>query len=550
MRQRGAFGRALGSLADAFRVPNLRRLEIAWSLSVTADWISTVALAVYAFSVGGALAVGVLGLIRMVPSGLAAPFMALPGDRYRRERVMMFVEAARALLIAVAAIAVVQSWPTAVLYLMVAVAAVITSAYRSTQYALLPSLARSPHELVAANVGLSTIEGLGMLVGPVLSGLLLAVTGTQTLLTVAAIGFAMAASLLARIQTDPRPSPVERSASEHHLREALIGFSTLRSDAQPRLIVGLFSAQTFVRGVLGVMIVVTAVDVLSLGQPAVGYLSAAIGAGGLIGVVVTLRLVGRPHLAEPFGIGLLAWGIPLLLIGMFPTPIFTFSMMVVIGIGNSVGDVAGMTTLQRIVPDRVLARVLGVLDGLVLAGIGLGGITAPALIGWLGPRGAYAATGIALSALVIITWPLLRKIDAATLIPEHELDLLRQIPLFAPLDIPTVDHLAQQLRERLIPAGTIVIREGDVGDRFYIIDHGHVDVTAGGAHVADLDSGGFFGEIALLKDVPRTATVTATMDSRLLSLEREEFLGAVTGFARSRSEADRVAAERLIELGR
>lgn len=550
MRQRGAFGRALGSLADAFRVPNLRRLEIAWSLSVTADWISTLAVAVYAFSVGGALAVGVLGLIRLVPSGLAAPFMALPGDRYRRERVMTVVEAARALLIAVAAVAVWRSWPTPVLYLLVAVAAVITSAYRSTQYALLPSLARSPHELVAANVGLSTIEGLGMLVGPVMAGLLLAVTGTQTLLMVAAAGFAIAASILARVRSDPGSSTVERLPSDHPFREAFTGFATLRTDARPRLIIGLFAAQTFVRGVLGVMIVVTAVDFLSMGRPAVGYLSAAIGAGGLIGVVVTLTLVGRPHLAEPFGIGLLAWGIPLLLVALWPSPILFFSMMVLVGIGNSVGDVAGMTTLQRIVPDRVLVRVLGVLDGLVLAGIGLGGITAPALIKWLGFRGAYAATGLALTALVILTWPLLRKIDAATLIPEHELALLRQIPLFAPLDIPTVDHLALQLKERLVPAGTVVITEGDTGDRFYIIDEGHVVVTAGGAHVADLDSGGFFGEIALLKDVPRTATVTATTDSRLLSLEREQFLGAVTGFSRSRSEAHRAADERLAELGR
>jgi hypothetical protein len=301
--------------------------------------------------------------------------------------------------------------------------------------------------------------------------------------------------------------------------------------------------------VLGVLIVVSAIDLLSMGQPAVGYLSAAIGAGGLIGVVVTLTLVGRPHLAEPFGVGLLTWGVPLFLIGLWPTPIVIFSMMVVIGIGNSIGDVAGMTTLQRIVPDNVLARALGVLDGLVLAGIGLGGIAAPVLIRWLGPRGTYAVTGLTLSGLVLIAWPFLRRMDLDTTIPEHELALLRGIPLFAPLDIPTVDHLALQLQERLVPAGVVVIREGEAGDRFYAIDSGRVVVTAGGEHVADLLPGGFFGEIALLKDVPRTATVTAVEDTRLLSLEREEFLAAMTGYSWSRLEADRVAAERLTELG-
>ena len=539
----------MGSLAEAFRVPNLRRLEIAWSLSVTADWISTLALAVYAFAVGGALAVGVLGLIRMVPSGLAAPFMALPGDRHPRERVMTVVEIARALLIAGAAVAVWLSWSTVILYLLVAVAAVVTSAFRSTQYALLPTLARSPHELVAANVGLSTIEGLGMLVGPALAGLLLAVTGTQTLLMVSAACFGLAALLLARIHAGPGSSPVEGPPSSRPLGEVLAGFRTLRSDRRPRLIVALFSAQTFVRGVLGVLIVVSAIDLLSMGQPAVGYLAAAIGAGGLIGVVVTLTLVGRPHLAEPFGVGLLTWGVPLFLIGLWPIPIVIFSMMVVIGIGNSIGDVAGMTTLQRIVPDNVLARALGVLDGLVLAGIGLGGIAAPVLISWLGPRGTYAVTGLTLSGLVLIAWPFLRRMDLDTTIPEHELALLRGIPLFAPLDIPTVDHLALQLQERLVPAGVVVIREGEAGDRFYAIDSGRVVVTAGGEHVADLLPGGFFGEIALLKDVPRTATVTAVEDTRLLSLEREEFLAAMTGYSWSRLEADRVAAERLTELG-
>lgn len=539
----------MGSLAEAFRVPNLRRLEIAWSLSVTADWISTLALAVYVFAVGGALAVGVLGLIRMVPSGLAAPFMALPGDRYPRERVMTVVEVARALLIAGAAVAVWLSWSTVILYLLVAVASVVTSAFRSTQYALLPTLARSPHELVAANVGLSTIEGLGMLVGPALAGLLLAVTGTQTLLMVSAACFGLAALLLARIHAGPGSSPVESPPSTRPLGEVLAGFRTIRSDRRPRLIVALFSAQTFVRGVLGVLIVVSAIDLLSMGQPAVGYLSAAIGAGGLIGVVVTLTLVGRPHLAEPFGVGLLTWGVPLILIGLWPTPIVIFSMMVVIGIGNSIGDVAGMTTLQRIVPDNVLARALGVLDGLVLAGIGLGGIAAPVLIRWLGPRGTYAVTGLTLSGLVLIAWPFLRRMDLDTTIPEHELALLRGIPLFAPLDIPTVDHLALQLQERLVPAGGVVIREGEAGDRFYAIDSGRMVVTAGGEHVADLLPGGFFGEIALLKDVPRTATVTAVEDTRLLSLEREEFLAAMTGYSWSRLEADRVAAERLTELG-
>lgn len=531
-------------------MPSLRRLELAWALSVTADWVSTIALAVYAFAVGGALAVGLLGLVRMIPSAIGAPFMALPGDRYPRERVLTVAETVRALLIAAAAIAVWLSWPVAVVYAIVAVAAVAVSAMRSTQYALLPSLARSPRELVAANVGLSTIEGLGTLLGPIIAGVLLMVSGPQVLLAIAAIVFGGAALMLSRIDAVPGFRPAERPPDVRPIPEALAGFRTLGAESRPRLIVSLFTAQTFVRGMLGVLIVVSAVDLLSMGQPGVGYLSAAIGAGALVGVVLSLALVGRPHLAVPFGFGLLAWGLPIALVGIWPTPAFALAMMVVVGVGNSVGDVAGMTTLQRIVPDEVLARVLGVLDGLVLAGIGFGGMAAPLVIDRLGVRGALIGTGAILMVLVPASWPMLRRIDALTIIPEDELTLLRRIPLFTGLDVPTLDHLAQRLRERFVRADTTVIREGEVGDRFYVIDQGRAVVTAQGVHVADLGPGDFFGEIALLRDVPRTARVTVTADARLLTLEREEFLEAVTGFSWSRLEVDQVAARRLTELGR
>jgi hypothetical protein len=192
--------------------------------------------------------------------------------------------------------------------------------------------------------------------------------------------------------------------------------------------------------------------------------------------------------------------------------------------------------------------VLGVLDGLVLAAIGLGGILAPGLVALLGNRWSFIATGALLPVLVAVAWPALRRLDQETIVPERELALLRAIPIFTPLDIPTVDHLAQQLSARMVQPGIVVISQGEVGDRFYLIDRGRVAVTADGRHVADLGAGEFFGEIALLRDVPRTATVTATEETRLLTLERDQFLAAVTGFALSHLEVDRVAIERLNEL--
>jgi len=359
----------------------------------------------------------------------------------------------------------------------------------------------------------------------------------------------VAALLLLRVEGGAFALP-EVIGPRQPLDEALAGFRTLKEMPKPRLIVELFGAQTIVRGLLGVLLVVASFDLLGMGQSGVGYLSAAIGAGGLIGVFVTLALVGRPHLAAPFGLSLLAWGIPIAFIPVLPFPVVALLLMTVVGIGNSVGDVAGMTTLQRVVPDAVLARVLGVLDGLVLAGIGIGGILAPVLVNWLGNRLAFIVTGAMLPVMVAIAWPSLRRLDQETIVPERELNLLRTIPIFAPLDIPTVDHLAQQVGARMVQPGTAVITQGEIGDRFYIVDVGGVEVTADGRHVADLGPGDFFGEIALLRDIPRTATVTATEETRLLTLEREQFLQAITGFAWSHLEVDRVAVERLNDLDR
>ena len=549
MRGEGWLRSSSEALVEAFRVPDLRRVEFAWALSVTADWVSTIVLAVYAFDVGGPLGVGILGLIRMVPAALAAPFLAMPADHYPRQRVMAVVEGARGALIGAAALAVWLDLPIAVVYSLVTGAAIVSSALRSTQYALLPSLARSPHELVAANVGLATIEGLGTLAGPALAGIFLALTGPGPLLLGAGLAFGAAGIVLLRIEGGGFALP-EVVSRRRPLHEALAGFRALATMPKPRLIVELFTAQTIVRGLLGVLLVVASFDLLGMGASGLGYLSAAIGAGGLIGVFVTLALVGRPHLAAPFGLALLAWGIPIALIPVLPFPAVALLLMAVVGVGNSVGDVAGMTTLQRIVPDAVLARVLGVLDGLVLAAIGLGGILAPGLVALLGNRWSFIATGALLPVLVAVAWPALRRLDQETIVPERELALLRAIPIFTPLDIPTVDHLAQQLSARMVQPGTVVISQGEVGDRFYLIDRGRVAVSADGRHVADLGAGEFFGEIALLRDVPRTATVTATEETRLLTLERDQFLAAVTGFALSHLEVDRVAIERLNELDR
>jgi hypothetical protein len=216
-----------------------------------------------------------------------------------------------------------------------------------------------------------------------------------------------------------------------------------------------------------------------------------------------------------------------------------------VGVGETLVEVAGPTLLQRSVPDEVLARVFGALESLLIATIGIGGLLAPAVIEVLGIRGALVVTGAILPVLAAIYWRRLTAIDRAHPAPERELDLLRTVPFLEPLPPGTLEQLASSASPVTVPAGDVVVRSGEPGDRFYLVVDGTVGVrTDDGGHSA-IGPGGYFGEIALLRDVPRTATVRATSDLQLLALERDEFIAAVTGHAPSAEAADAVVAARL-----
>ena len=242
------------------------------------------------------------------------------------------------------------------------------------------------------------------------------------------------------------------------------------------------------------------------------------------------------------------WGFPIALIGVFPQPPIALILLGLVGVGNTVVDVAALTLLQRTVPDEVLTRVFGVVQSVFVATLGLGAIAAPLMISAIGIRGAMIVTGALLPVLAALMWTRISALDAQALAPTRELGLLRAIPLFKPLPAPAIDQLASSLIPVHATAGTEIVRQGDPGDRFYVIASGEVDVVIDGSHVGTLGPGEYFGEIALLRDVPRTATVKAKADTELCALERDEFLSAVTGHAASAEAADAIVASRLGSL--
>jgi MFS family permease len=543
---RGRLGESLAAFADVFRNPDLRRIELAWVGSVAGDWAYAVALAVFAYEAGGTAAVGLVGLIRFVPAAVAAPFAGVIADRFRRERVMLTADLVRAVALAVAAAAVFVEAPAALIYVLAALVAVVATAFRPAQAAILPSLARSPDELTAANVASSTIESVGSFAGPALGGLLLAATDAGVVFAATAATFLWSAMLVSRIRAKaPEPRPAEQP---HILAEATAGFRAIAFEPRLRLLTMLFSAQTLVAGALNVLIVVISLEILDMGDAGVGWLNSAVGAGGIAGAVLALALVGRRRLAADFGLGLILWGVPIALIAVFPDLVPVLVLLTLVGVGNTIVDIAGLTLLQRAVADEVLARVFGVLESLWIATLGLGAALVPLLIAGLGERATLVATGALLPVLAVVYWRRLAAIDAEAPPPGREFALLRSIPLFAPLPVPTLEHLAASLVPVRVEAGRVVLHQGEAGDRFFVISSGRADVTAGGRNLRTLEVGDHFGEIALLRDVPRTASVSAQTELELYALERDEFVAAVTGHPASADAADAVIGARLGSL--
>jgi hypothetical protein len=451
---------------------------------------------------------------------------------------MLAADLVRAAAMASMAALALEGGPRGLIYALAACSAVTGTAFGPAQSALLPSLARSPEELTAANVVSTTLESFGIFGGPALGGLLLAATSPGTVFATVAGTFLWSAFNVARLPEDAHEPPPRAGV----LDEALAGLRTIATQGRVRLVLLLFAAQTLVDGALGVLIVVLALKRLHIGAAGVGYLSAAGGIGGLAGAGLATMLVGRRRLGRDFGLGIVAWGVPIALIGVWPNEWAALLLLALVGAANTVVDVAGITLLQRSVPDDVLARVFGVLESLILGASGLGAVLAPVAYHWLGLRGALLLTGAILPGAAVLASRALATIDLAVAVPAH-LERLQAVPFLALLPPPTLELLAGRVQAVHVAAGDDVIREGDRGDRFYVIDSGEVEVLGN-----RLGPGDYVGEIALLRDVPRTATVRAVTDVELLALERDDFIAAVTGHAPSAEAAGAVIGARLPAL--
>ncbi len=538
------------ALGEVFRNRNLRRLNLAFAGSVIGDWAYGVAASVYAYTHGGATAVGALGVARFVSMAVLSPFAALLADRFDRKRVMIASDSLRVVLVLAAALAISLDGPAIVVYSLAVLTSIASTAFHPALASLMPSLANHPGELTAANVASSTIESLGFFVGPAIGGMLLAFTDVSVVYVFNAATFVWSALLVSGLHpvaaapAPDAPAAEAATATEPPERSGMFagvgdGYREIFRNRDIRLLIGLLVAQTIVAGASLVFGVAIALDLLEMGDSGVGVLDSALGVGGLLGGLLALLLAQRGKLARDFGVGIVLWAAPLLIIAAWPTLASALIAMAIIGIANSVVDVNAYTILQRLVPDEIMGRVFGAMESAVIGGMALGALLMPLLISTIGLRSGLVVLGAAVCVVVVPAAAGLRRIDRVALAPDG-LELISGVPMLAVLPENVRERLARRATVASVPSGQVVFSEGDSGDLFYIIESGTADVTVRGEFVRTLSTGDSFGEIALLRDLPRTATITATSALVTRTIERHRFLPAILGDAESSDQAELV----------
>jgi MFS family permease len=519
-------------------------------LSFGAVWASEsafmVGLAVVAFRDGGVTAVGVVTAARMAAAALLAPWLATVADRVRRERVLTAVGLIRAAALGGAAVVTAAGRPAVVTYVLAVVATVAFALFRPAHSALLPALCTSPQQLTRANAVRGLLDSSATLGGPAAAAILLAVSGPA-----AVFGACAAASLFGGLavvglsyDAPPRPATAtDRRRAVHVLQ----GFKTIAADRGLSLVTGLGFVQTFTRGCLTVLTVVVAISLLDTGDSGVGVLIAAVGAGGMLGSLLAFGLVGRGRLALWFGRGVALFGAPLVIVGVVPHEATTIVLLGVVGIGNALIDVSGFTLLARLTDETVLARMFAGFEAILTLGVAAGSLVTPLVIELIGVRPTLVVIGLLAPLAVAASRPALGRLDDEMRVRDADIETLRAVPMLEALPVATIEQLAGALEHADVEPGHTLVRQGERGEYFYILRAGRADVLQDGQLVRTLVAGECFGEIALLHDRPRSATVKAAAGARLdvSRLRRSAYLTAVTGYPAAAAAGDELAASRL-----
>ena len=538
----GVLRERLRGTRQALRHRDLARLLVVWGVWITTDWALLITVSLLALDASGPAAVGLVGAVRVLPAALLSAPASVLTDRWSRSRLLAVVYTGSAVLAGLLVWCAVVDAGLPALLVVVAAGSALSAAVRPTLQAMVPTLVTSPADLVAANAGFATLEALGTVVGPGLCAALLGVLGPPGVLGVLVVLLGAAAVVAATIRTPFVPARRAPGSTRGAWLAPLLGFRVL---ARPglRLAVGLFLGQTVMRGLLNVFVVLVATSVVGGSEALAGRLFIALGVGGLVGAVVAMGL-GPRRGSRWIALGIVLWGLPVVAIGIWPQAGPASAALALVGFGNALLDVSGYTLVNRLVPDHLAGRAWGAFNALAAGVIALGSLVAPPLVAALGLGGAMVLTGAVLALSPVLTWRRLSRLDTLAGGRTEDVELLRQVPLFAALSLVGVERLARSARPADVGPGTVVVRQGEHAADYYVVSTGEVAVSRDGREVRHLGPGDAFGEIALLEPGPRTATVTAVTQTRLLVLDREGFVAAVTGHR----PTDALARERVAAL--
>ena len=546
----GAVRETWASLRSVFVNPSLRRIQLALAGSMVGDWAYATAVMVWAYNAGGTTLIGVWMAIRLILMAIVAPLGSSVADRFDRKHVLIVSDISRALLVAVATAMLFLGSPTLAILVVASLVSLIGVVFRPAQMAWLPSLTNKPEELTAANGASSTIESLAFFVGPAIGAALVATTDVEVVFILNALTYVWSALMVWGIHphpgadTDTPSDEGEVDASQGMLREMSQGFVVVARSSTLRMVALLTCAQVLVAGASAVYAVVFAVDILETGPAGIGIIDSVFGVGAIVGGFFAIARATKNRLATDMAVGTVLWSLPLLLVVAWPSPVTVVAATIIMGFGNPLVDVNFVTIVQRVTPDAVLGRVFGAFEGALIASMALGAGVSPFLIDHLGLRWTLTVLALLVGVPTLLFLPRCVRLDA-TLRPPEDAELLRGIGIFAPMPTAALEVLARGVGRRHVVAGEAILREGEDSDLFFVIENGRVEVTQDGRVLREEGPGEFFGEIGLLRDVPRTATVTATDDTDLLTVSREDFLDAVRGGEESLAAANDVVTRRL-----
>lgn len=519
---------------------------LAFNAQEHAVWL---AVTLYAYERGGAATAGAVATAQLVPAALIAPLGSVLGDRIARRRALLLGYLLQAISAAGLGVAM---WlgPPLLAYGLAVIAACSITLTRPVQNALLPELSATPDELTAANSVAGTIESLGLMVGPLLNSALIVLEGPGTVCVAFGAVMGGAALLTTRLPAAPpgRDRPAEVGTGL--MSEVTAAVRRLRVDPQAAAVTAFAGVPFAMLGMFDIFYAVLAVDLLATGAEGAGVLNAAVGLGGLAGAAATALLVGRRRLGGPVGLGAVLMGAAAMVVALPATLIPVVALLALAGAAKSYVDVGVRTILQRSVDGQILARVFGIHEALVMTGLAVGAAAVPVLIAVLGTRGGLVGAGALLLVCGVIVLPAMFALDRRATLPDPtHLSLLRATGFLARAPHRVLERLAVALQPVSVPAGAEFIRQGDPGHHLFVLASGEYVVERSGTEVArHSEPGSYVGEIALLREEPRTSSVRATTHLELYALGRDDFLSALGASPRALGSVHEEAARRLGEL--